>query len=172
MNGYHSRFGYEGTDSTESSILERSSHLETPLGDRDRREKVQLCIELREQTTKSKKKTFHLDVVVMHVKYLHPAKPGKLPVPIVKLRLRPGNEILHTDLKQNDKNDVYFYGEPLTFLVDKTSDLKGKFIEVTVCDKKVTRHAHCFGGVDIPLDDYEVGKPHVQWYYLDNNMHA
>jgi len=142
------------------------SILDTPLGQSDRHPKVQLCLEYRnKEIVKSRSKRIKkvLEVTVMWVKNL-PQSEGRRPNPIVKLQLAPG-DVIHTTEPKTEKNEAQ-YIKIFEFHIDTNKDLKGSFLEIQVCDRKITRNAKSFGNVTIPLDDLKLGQPVVKWHHL------
>jgi len=147
--------------------VEKTNRMETPLGDRDQREKIQICVELRSETTnkKSKKRDLKLDVVILQTKYLQAANNNPTHV---KISLLPDNVLMSTDPKENqNQSDNCFYAEPVKFQVNEKEGLDGKTLKVEVCDKKVTRNSHCYGSTCVQLDNLKLDQPIIEWYYLE-----
>ncbi|CAL8108944.1 unnamed protein product [Orchesella dallaii] len=160
-----------------SSIENKLDPLDrTPVGDRDKVPKIQLCIELREKEVirrkTSKKKVSHelvLEVAVLFIKNLPRRKlAGNSGLgAFVKVRF---SDVIHsTELKMDKKNEEKVdFIEVFDFPLRKVEDIQGKRMEVLVCDKKLTRNSTIFGEAAIDLGDISVGKPICKWYNLDS----
>ncbi|ODM92782.1 Protein piccolo [Orchesella cincta] len=160
-----------------SSIENKLDPLDrTPVGDRDKGPKIQLCIELREKEVirrkTSKKKVSHelvLEIAVLFIKNLPRRKlAGNSGAPGAFVKVRFGNVIHSTELKMDKKNDEKVdFIEVFQFPLAKVEDVQGKTMEVLVCDKKLTRNSTVFGEATINVDDVFLGKPICKWYNLD-----
>lgn len=167
-----------------------SDHSETPVGDRDNRLKIQLCIEyLLKKDEKRKRNTLktpngqnpasfkQINVTISNLKNI-PKPPetkkgkGSNPNPFVKIRCLPefswNHEIYTTELLPPKRGQVqYFETFQIPITSDAADDLEGRSLEVQVCDRKVTRNAKSLGSVKISLENLKLGCPQVNWYNLD-----
>jgi hypothetical protein len=98
----------------------------------------------------------------MWVKHL-PKVNEQEPNPFVKLILNPGGT-MHTTQLKTDRSEAQ-YIETFEFPV-QSEDLKGYQLCVSVCNKKATRNAKCFGEVIVSLDKILLGSPVCQWFNL------
>jgi len=102
-------------------------------------------------------------VVVVHsVTNLPIEASGELPDPYVKLYVLPERNKKHKTEAQKD-NCNPLYDERFEFAI---IDLRGKSLELTVCDKKFIRSSPIFGKVQIALDEFQMGSTVTTWYPL------
>lgn len=153
--------GYSGGESRESFIrkdegkplLAASRSLDKPEDDKGM--KVRLTIRYS-QTSQQ------LVVVVHSVTNVPIETSGELPDPYVKLYVLPERNKKHKTEAQKD-NCNPLYDERFEFPI---IDLRGKTLEVTVCDKKFIRSSPKFGDVLIPLEEFQLGTAVTNWYPL------
>ncbi|CAL8107249.1 unnamed protein product [Orchesella dallaii] len=106
--------------------------------------------------------TTHQLIVVVHSVANLPIEQEELPDPYVKLYVLPERNKKHkTEAVKDQCNPLY--DERFEFPI---IDLRGKTLEVTVCDKKYIRSSPKLGDVLVALDDFQTGNSVTNWYPL------
>ncbi len=106
--------------------------------------------------------TTHQLIVVIHSVANLPIEREELPDPYVKLYVLPERNKKHKTEAQKDQCNP-LYDERFEFPI---IDLRGKTLEVTVCDKKYIRSSPKMGEVLVALDDFNTGNSVTNWYPL------
>jgi len=101
-------------------------------------------------------------VVVVHSVTNLPIEDEELPDPYVKMYILPErNKKQKTDAQKDQCNPLF--DERFDFPV---IDVRGKTLEVTICNKKFIRSSTRLGEALIPLDDFQSGNTVTSWYDL------
>jgi len=101
-------------------------------------------------------------VVVVHSAANLPIRGAELPDPYVKLYILPERNKKHKTEAQKDQCNP-LYDDRFEFPL---IDLRGKILEVTVCDKKFIKSSPKLGEVLVALDDFQMGNAVTTWYGL------
>lgn len=111
----------------------------------------------------------------MYIKNLRRRQDGniskkKTTKPATFVKIIFDTAIHSTELKMDKQNeDKVDFIEVFEFPLQTMEDLKGKQLELQLCDKKMTRNAEVFGRVQIPVDNTKIGQPVCDWFYLESS---